>query len=395
MKNKYLISKLNEDCCGCGACELKCPKQCIELVENNEGFLYPSLNRNKCIDCGICKNVCPMEIERKDDKMLPYAAYSKNKNILRQSSSGGIFSEFSEYILENQGKVYGAYMDKKFNVTHIGIETSDDLYKLTSSKYVQSDINNTYLTCKEDLDNKRLVFYVGTPCQIYGLKKFLGKEYENLYTADLICHGVPSKKMFYSYIDYLEKKHKGILTDINFRDKEKNKWSITLSYKILKNGKEKKYNKISSLSEYFNGFLSGSFMRDSCYKCPFSATKRYGDVTLGDFWGYQKSLPSLRNDDGLSIVLCNTNRGRNMIELLKRRNVFLTQVSEESVLKSENKNLFYPTRRPEIRNNIYIELDRDGFDSISNKYFRDNFTLKNRIKNLIPLQFIKYIKGGF
>lgn len=365
----------------------------MTLELDKEGFKYPILDSQKCINCGLCKLVCPMEATSNKAQFEAFAGYSRNNLITKNSSSGGIFSEFSTFILENGGIVFGAHLKPNFEVTHIGINTINDLNKIQGSKYVQSDIDKTFEECKNHLLKGLKVFYVGVPCQIYALKKYMREEYSNLYTADLICHGVPSVKIFKNYIQYLEKHHNGILSDINFRDKDKNGWSITLSYKIKRTNKTRTYYKISSISEYFTGFLTGLFMRESCYNCPFASSKRYGDLTLGDFWGYQKTRPDLRNDDGLSLLLCNNQKGKEMLNILRDRGVHLTSIDENSVLKSENKNLFYPTNRPEIRNTIYRELDDYGFEYIAKKYMRNNFTLKNKIKNIIPAKIIKNIKG--
>ena len=393
VRSCYLVSNNKKDCCGCGSCAVKCPKECISMVEDSEGFFYPEIKEQDCIGCGLCKKVCPQE-EAKDLYIgRGYAAFSTNKTVLQKSSSGGIFCEIASYIIENGGAVYGAYLDSdSLDLTHVRVDKLEDLIKIQGSKYYQSDLRKTFLECRDDLENGRLVLFTGVPCQIEALKRFLGKEYEKLYLGDVICHGVPSKKIFSEYVSFLEKKHRAKLVDISFRDKKKNGWSITMRYTMRKHSKDKTYFLISKMSEYFTGFLSGYFMRESCYHCQFCNRGRAGDFSMGDFWGFQKTRPELANDEGLSLILINSEKGEQIKNILKNRRVAFHEVSEESIRKSENKNLYRPTARPNIRDTIYNECDRYGFDYIAQKYLRQNFTFKNRVKNLLPKRLVDRIK---
>ena len=193
------ISKLNKNnCTGCRMCEQICPVNAIKMIENKEGFIEPVIDKTKCINCGLCSKRCPQlnEIKREDYKMEVYAAKNKNIEEQKSSSSGGVFSVLANYVLENNGIVFGCAFNDNLIAEHIGIEDKNELYKLRGSKYVQSNTKNTFKDVKENLENSRMVLYSGTPCQIAGLKQFLGKEYDNLYTVDLVCHGVPSPKLF-------------------------------------------------------------------------------------------------------------------------------------------------------------------------------------------------------
>lgn len=391
---KYILTKNEGACCGCNACVEICPVHCLEMIKSEDGFLYPEANNAKCIECGMCSSVCPME---KKSSELPtvfeaYGAYSTDSKTVIQSSSGGIFSVLAEYILGQDGMVFGAYLDENHELYHIGIDHVQDLYKLRGSKYIQSNINGIYCKVKEILINGKKVLFTGTPCQIYGLKQYLKKDYENLYTADVICHGVPSQKMFDEYVAFLERKHHAKLVDINFRDKVKNGWSITLRYTMQKGNKKRNYYLISPLSEYFSGFLGGYILRESCYDCKFCTLERPGDITMGDFWGYQKTRPELKHDEGLSLLLINSPKGKELKDVLEKSGVCFNEVSEETVRNSENKNLYTPSLRRSERDNIYKELNEHGFDYIAKKYLQKHFTVKNYAKNYLPKGIVKFLK---
>lgn len=232
-----------EKCCGCRACMQKCPQKCITMKEDEEGFTYPVIDKSRCINCGLCEKVCPIirddlyEITKPVTNIKFYAAYNKNDIILKDSSSGGIFWLLVEYVMENQGVVYGAAYEDLYAVKHFRAETLEEAKKFRKSKYLPSDTNHTYEMAEKDLKEGRKVLYSGTPCQISGLYAFLGKNYENLYTCDVVCHGVPSMKVFREYIKSIEKMKKDKVSAICFRDKIHG-WGpnhITLTMKSGKN----------------------------------------------------------------------------------------------------------------------------------------------------------------
>lgn len=392
--NKYLDRHNPSDCCGCSACVQKCPKQCITMHNDKDGFLFPIVVNSQCIDCGICAKVCPMEnaVEPSDCQRY-YGAYNVKTHEVINSSSGGIYPALAKWVIAQGGIVYGAALDSEHKLYHVGVNSLEEVSSTIGSKYFQSDIKKTYQECKSNLDAGKIVLFTGTPCQVHGLKCFLRKDYERLYTADVICHGVPSEKMFNAYVDFLEKKHKAKLVDINFRDKTRNGWSITLRYTMeFANGKRKDYFLISKLSEYFMAFLGGSIARESCYVCPFSSLSRPGDITMGDFWGYQTTRPDLRHDDGLSLILSNTDKGKELIDTLAKNGIVLKKVDEECVKASENKNLYYPTKRPSLRDVVYQELENEGFEYIAEKYYRHTHTFKNKMKNNLPVFVVKLLQ---
>ena len=363
--NRFLENQVQGDCCGCSACVEICPKGCLTIGKNGDGFIVPIIsNKDACIECDLCSKVCPVENKFQTNYHNKYyGAYNDTPCDIDNSSSGGIFPILARWVIEKGGVVYGAFLDDEHDLYHIRIIDTRDIKKLQSSKYFQSEIRDTYKTCKADLQEGRLVLFTGTPCQVQGLKFYLRKDYENLFTADVICHGVPSKIMFDAYVSFLEKKHRGKLVDINFRDKKRNGWSITLRYTMeFANGKRKDYYLIR-------------------------------DITMGDFWGYQKKRPDLRHDSGLSLIIVNSTKGARIFNALKSLGVCFNEVDEACVEASENKNLYYPTRRPEIRDVVYEELEKYGFEYITQRYFRKSHTWKNKLKNYLPPVVVNKLKN--
>ena len=379
-----------KDCCGCGSCMQKCPKQAISMVENNEGFIYPQIDKKICIECGLCCKVCPQlkEIKKLDDNVI-YAIYNKDKEIQYKSSSGGFFSELASYVLEKDGCVYGAAYDKNFNVNHIEIVEKKYIDKLRKSKYVQSNINDTYKKTEKKLKDGKLVLFSGTPCQINGLKSFLCKEYENLITCDIICHGVPSQKAFNQYLRYLENVENEEIIDYDFRSKDISGYE-KLGKLVTKSGKIK-YLKIG-LDCYYNNFLEGNIFRESCYKCHYSNMKRVGDITIGDYIGALKVQPEAYNRDGTSICIINSTKGREVFNKIKDRfNIFDT--TEENVTKY-NSNLNKPKERPMCRDNVYKNInDEEKFVKDLKKFMSKKSKLKSLIPNEIKLAF-KKLRGN-
>lgn len=375
------------DCCGCSSCAQKCPKNAIEMKENEEGFLYPIINKEKCINCGLCRKVCPQLKEiKKNNEGFPkvYALYDKDKDIQLNSSSGGVFSEIAIYVLKNNGIVYGASYDDKFNVMHTKIENENELDKLRKSKYVQSDINNTYISVEENLKSDRLVLFSGTPCQVNGLKTFLLKNYDNLITCDIVCHGVPSPKAFKQYLTYLSKKMKDDIEFYDFRCKD-----IEGCEKIgkvtTKRGKSK-YLKIG-LDCYYNNFLDGNIFRESCYQCHYSNINRVGDITIGDYIGVLQMQPEAYSKNGTSICIINTSKGEHIFNNIQNKQK--VYVSDFKKISAYNSNLNAPKKRPSCRNSIY-----DNIDNVK-EFIHDlkiNMNKKVMLKSLVPIKLKNTLK---
>ena len=343
----------NDDCCGCRACEKICPKNAITMVYNNEGFLVPIIDKNLCVNCGLCLKSCPQFNtfkEKKDDSIEAFAARAKKTKDLLNGSSGGIFSTIAKFIIENKGFVYGCCFDENMNPIHLCVNKIEDIAKLCGSKYVQSDTNNTYENVKEQLEDNNTVLYIGTPCQIAGLKSFLKNDFKNLYTIDLVCHGVPSPKLFKKYIEWLEKKYKDKVEMYYFRNKIKSGWGLTSRIKF-KSGKEKIID--FRLDPYYKTFIDAKNYRECCYRCKYSNLTRIGDITLADFWGIEKEHPDFYSPYGNSAIIINNKKGKFLFDSIKNQIDYIS--TDINKILRYNKNLQQPSKRYYERSNIYLK----------------------------------------
>ncbi|MBO5142217.1 MAG: Coenzyme F420 hydrogenase/dehydrogenase, beta subunit C-terminal domain [Clostridia bacterium] len=315
-----------EECTGCFSCYNICPKNAIDMIEDMYGFIYPRIDKSKCIDCGICKKSCPSY--QKADYKYPrkcFAMHSKDEEIRNNSTSGGAATIFSEMILSKGGVVYGASFKKGVIIEHIRVEKKENLEQLKGSKYVHSYINNTFRLVKSDLENGRKVLFIGTPCQVAGLKSFLNKEYESLYLIDLVCHGVPSQK-------FLKDEIKNSL-NVNFNEIDKIKFRGADGYKLeyYKDSDVIKTVK-SENSAYCDSFMSGIFFRENCYDCPYAKAERVSDLTIGDFWGLKEESKLFKDrKKGISLILPITEKGLSLIELSKKDMVLEERKVEEAI----------------------------------------------------------------
>lgn len=378
--------KIGADCCGCNACEQLCPKKCITFEYNSEGFLYPQVDSSLCIDCGVCTKHCPIisEVERGVNPEV-YAAKYTNRDTTFKSTSGGIFIPLALNVLEQGGIVFGCAYDENLVAKHIAVESRDELYRLQSSKYVQSDTRGIYTAVKASLENGRKVLFSGTGCQAAGLKAFLKKDYDNLLIADIVCHGVPSPKLFERYIDYMGKKLGGRLTEYNFRSKEKRGWDL---YYKASNGKKSKSD-YGFFDPYYNAFLEGKTYRECCYSCKFANTERAGDITLADYWGIQKMHPDFFDDNGVSLVLINSEKGKKAWEEISGSVTSISSTVEKAAVM--NGNLVAPSKRPDCRDGIYDGFDGD-FEIYLKTKLRFKINPKTKLKKMIPKSVKKNIK---
>lgn len=311
--------KQKSQCMGCAACSQICPKNCITMKADNEGFLYPIVNTETCINCGACDRVCPVSNTKffpKDGFPSAWLVYDKDVESRKRSAAGGGFSAIArEFILKYGGVVFGAAYDDKYYVHHCSVECVADLTKLQKSKYIQSDVKGTFLEVREYLNNNRYVLYSGTPCQIYGLKRFLGTiaDSSHLYCIDLSCHGVPSPKVFQEYLKSLETRENSKLASFTMRGKEFKKNAYAQGFYIQFDNGTVQFN--SHLQDMFGRCFWGEIAsRPSCYECHFKTIWRAADITLGDCWFFNCYVPKEQDAYGVTLVLAHSEKGKKMIE---------------------------------------------------------------------------------
>lgn len=389
-----------QNCTGCGACLNICHKGAISMTEDEYGFVFPSIDREKCVNCGLCDKVCDrIDALNKSYPLKTYAVSSKNTELSQKSSSGGMFAELAKSVLSNDGVVFGCAMEKfddKFVINHISVENEQDLYKLQGSKYVQSDIENSYLEAKKYLEENREVLFSGTPCQIAGLKSFLNKDYDNLLTVDLSCTGVPNQSLFNDYVKFLENKHNCQIYDFYFRNKKYNGWACN-GYVFVDN-KNKIHIEKGVNSSYHTLFLTNKITRKSCQTCKFSGMERISDITIADCWGIDDSYPFLLKEnggifdknDGISLTLVNSEKGQIFCEKISEK-IIKHEVNVEK-LKQYNR----PLRKRELNNTTeYLEeYKNNGYDGL-NKLFKKNFGFNKMFYYSIMSYIPRFIKNMY
>ena len=359
-----------EECCGCYGCVQVCPMKCVSMIEDKEGFFYPQVETLKCINCGLCEKICPIKKNNgsKETRRIVLAGYSKDDNIRQNSSSGGIISHILENWIKNQGIVYGVILNDNLEVVHDRINCIDDLYKLRGSKYVESKINHIYLRIKEDLENDNKVLFVGTPCQVVGLKNFLEKDVENLCTIDFICHGVPSSKVWEMNKKNRGKKENNELKRVDFRNKINGWREFHIRYEY-EQGEEYLYHQDDL---YMKLFLNNIILRPSCYECKFREMDRVSDITVGDFWGVEKYMKD--DDGGMSLIVVHSTKGDCLIEDIKNKLVLkkVNDKLEEIIKKDIEKNISVPRER----SSFFGDIDDLRYDVLVNKYCKMNYQQK-------------------
>lgn len=333
-----------KSCCGCGACKDVCPVDAIRMLPDKEGFLYPQIDAKRCVGCKRCEKVCPIKHSLDAKKQNTYFGVQAKEDAVRYaSSSGGMFSVLAEYVLRRQGIVWGAAFNEKMEVVHVEAGNQTEVERLKKTKYVQSNLEGVYQSIEAALKEERWLLFCGTPCQAHALKLFLGKDYPKLLLVDLICYGVPSPGVWASYVKYLEKKGGGTMASFSFRDKRNRDNGHVCSYKI--NGKE--YAKPLNEDLYCRMYFENYIIRPSCHSCNYCTAERESDVTIGDFWGIEKTRSEMDDGMGNSAVILHTKKAREIWEQIKDELKWFA-CKEEEVLQPRLERPTKPARKRQL-----------------------------------------------
>lgn len=357
----YLETGNKAECSGCTACMSICPKNAIKMVEDNEGFKYPKIDKDKCINCGACFRICPnVKKDNSNTIKKAYGAKHKDEKERVTSRSGGVFVALSDYILSQNGLVYGAELTKDFTVKHNRAENEVQRDKFKGSKYIQSKMENIIEKVQQDLENDKKVLFSGTPCQVAAVNSCIKGQYkENLYTCDLICHGVPSELIFKEFLRYIEKKNHKKIKEFIFRDKRFG-WESHYETSIFED-------KTQVTTQYFrNLFYGHDILRPSCYKCNYANIHRPADITIADFWGIEEVNPNFLDKKGVSLVIINNEKGNELFEQVKQ-DLNLVDCSIEDCIK-HTYTLTNPTPISKNRDKFWEDYRNKEFDYIIDKY---------------------------
>lgn len=380
----YFQTKDKSECCACTACVSSCPKSCIRMVKDEEGFAYPVIDEVNCISCHLCERVCPVEHPNYSNAKTPetYAVLLKDVEERKKSSSGGAFYAIASFVLKKCGIVIGSTMDENLQVRHITIESLDELYKLRGSKYVQSDLGDVFSKIRQALKDNRWCYFVGTGCQVAGLKSFLGKDYPTLITSDLVCHGVPSQKLFDQHVSYLEEKYHDRVINYQFRNNSSWGGCEIVDFENHKTVKNPSY----ELSPYLYSFMYAMTYRHSCYECRFAQVPRQGDITLADFWGVDEFFAQVDTKHGVSLVLVNTEQGEMAWEQSKCSFEYYQSTLIDGA--KYNGNLVKKSEKPSVRDSIYKQIEEKGYGTIAKTVFSSPNTFKIKMYNAINNSYI-------
>lgn len=362
-----MIDISKDKCCGCSSCVNICPKQCIQMKSDIDGFDYPIVNTRNCINCGLCENVCPAinkPNKSKKDSVEACIARHLDENILAYSTSGGFFYGVCQYVINKNGIVYGVTLDEQFEVKHARATSLTECKKFMGSKYVQSSIGSTYCDVKSDLDMGVLVCFSGTPCQVEGLYSFLkGKNYDNLILVDIVCHGVVSGTVWKKYIEYeREKNHKDI-QEFQFRSKKYGYQNSTM--KICAGDKE--FYNTSRTNPYLKIFYSNIALRDSCYNCSSKSINRISDFTIFDSWNAASIIEEKDDDKGYTNVIIQSDKGRTIIQYLKQF-MIIKEVNVETIIPKNGGMVTNSARRNPHREDFLNEIREKSFKIAFDKY---------------------------
>ena len=381
--------KTGKDCCGCTACAAICPKDAIEMRPDGLGFLYPKVDLNKCIECKLCEKVCAFndEYDISDNFKEPetWGVRLKEEQEVMRSRSGGAFVAFSDWILNQGGVVYGVGFKEHFRVTHKRATSKSQRDEFRGSKYVQSDLDGIFRNVREDLVSGLPVMFTGTPCQTSGLKSFIPKKlHSNLWIVDIVCHGVPSPKIWKDFLDYEEKKVGSKVVKVDFRNKRKFGWKAHKETLTFENSEELDSNAYTHL------FYKHIMLRTSCNNCHFCNVHRPSDLTLADFWGWERTGSHINDDDkGLSLVLVNTPKGKRLFEEVCGQFDMIRATIEQSM----QGHLKEPTSPNPLRREFEKDYEKNGFEYVLKKYGNVGWRFKIRITLNYTMSFPERIVG--
>lgn len=351
-------SEVKRKCCGCGMCSFKCPSKAISMIEDEKGFKYPIIDTKKCTNCGLCYKMC-ISMKKGKPKEITSNPHFAIKNKLDEtrkiSRSGGVFSAISDYVIENNGSVYGAILDNVKTIKHIRATTKKERDKMCGSKYVQSDINEVLISIDKDLKEGKMVLFTGTPCQCAAVKTLFEK-YEKLYVVDFICHGVPSPGFYRKYIDYLENKYKDNVIDFTFRDKDKHSWDTHIEKATFND-------KCLYSRRFTNLFCSNYIIRESCFECNFIKNK-YSDITIGDYWGIEEIQEKFKDRLGVSVLIINTAKGDKIFRSIKKDIIYIDTTN----IPLKHGNLKKPISKPNNYDEFWNYNIKSSFSRVSSKY---------------------------
>jgi len=370
------LFKEKQDCCGCTACINICPKSAISMTSDEEGFRYPQIDKTQCNECGLCKKVCAFQngYDTTENFKTPhvYAVKHRDEKVRMNSSSGGAFTAISDYIINLNGVIYGVAFDERFNVIHQRAETVKEIELFRGSKYVQSDLKNIFQRVRADLADGRWVLFTGTPCQAAGLNSFLlNIDKSKLLICDLVCYGTPSPLIWKEHVQFLEKKMKSGVEEYYFRSKVKG-WLISTVQVKYKNGKNDYKSALSQAHKTL--FFSGNMMRPSCYNCKYTNFNRPSDISIADFWGIEKHMPEFYDNQGVSLVLVNSQKGKNVFETI----INSIEYRESNTDVCKHSPLYRQTKPSPRRNAFWKDYKKNGYGFVIKKY--GGYGFKNRIK---------------
>lgn len=385
-----MIDKISvQDCTLCGSCLNACPVDAISFGKSYLDFNYPEIDADRCINCNQCEKACPLSGDKaspEEGYPVAFAAKSDDDSVRLRSSSGGVFYELASKMLRDGGYICGAVFDEDFHVRHIVSDMQEDLLRMMGSKYAQSNVGHCYREIKSKLKEGCKVLFSGCPCQVAGLRNYLGEDYPNLLLVELICHGIPSDLMLQTYIGMQEKKYGAKLKQLEFRNKAKG-WHSSSVRMEFENGRS--YSKPITADTYMNGFLGSTFLKSSCYNCRFRNFTSGSDIILGDFWGAEAELPEDDNK-GISAILINSGKG---MDVLDRCNLAITPVNVETIIKY-NRNLLCSAAPSPQRSSFYASANTNGLEEAIRRYLEESTIQKLKRQSRYALRYIWHAIRG-